>query len=367
MIRRCTDFTVDYTTHLLSNFAARDSLMKKIAIFNHKGGVSKSTTTFNLGWALAEAGKRVLLVDCDPQCNLTGMVLALEGLDDLGDFYEAHPNSNLYAAARRAFEGSPEKIEAAEIVTTTQPNLFLLPGHIDTGLFEPDLAMAHKLLGAMSILQNLPGALGYLLDETAKANKIDYVFLDMSPSVGALNQNLLVSCDYFIVPVAPDYFSYLAIDSLSKTLPRWAANANELRARSGSLIYKLPNSNPKFLGIVSQRFNVRSGKVTNAYQKWIDKIVDRCQESLIPSLQEAGMLLPENDYDKALGEGWEIAQVPDFHGLIGKSQEHSKAVFALTDEELDMSGRVEKTYIASRNKFKEIFKSFSEKVIELAK
>ncbi|MEX3899673.1 ParA family protein [Paraburkholderia sp. BR10954] len=341
--------------------------MKKIAIFNHKGGVSKSTTTFNLGWALAEAGNRVLIVDCDPQCNLTGMVLALKGLDDLGDFYEAHPSANLYTAARRAFEGSPEKIVAAEIVETAQENLFLLPGHIDTGLFEPDLAMAHKLLGAMSILQNLPGALGFLLDETAKANKIDYVFLDMSPSVGALNQNLLVSCDYFIVPVAPDYFSYLAIDSLSKTLPRWAINANELRSRSGPQIYKLPASNPRFMGIVSQRFNVRSGKVTNAYQKWIDKIVARCHESLIPSLQSVDMMLPEERYRSVLGDGWEIAQVPDFHGLLGKSQEHSKAVFALTDDDLDMSGKVEKTYIASRDNFKEIFKSFAAKVVELAK
>ena len=50
-------------------------MTKQIALFNHKGGVSKTTTTFNLGWMLANKGKRVMLVDCDPQCNLTGMVL----------------------------------------------------------------------------------------------------------------------------------------------------------------------------------------------------------------------------------------------------------------------------------------------------
>jgi len=49
---------------------------KKISLFNHKGGVSKTTTTFNLGWMLAEKGKKVVIVDADPQCNLTGMVLA---------------------------------------------------------------------------------------------------------------------------------------------------------------------------------------------------------------------------------------------------------------------------------------------------
>jgi cellulose biosynthesis protein BcsQ len=56
-------------------------VVKIITLFNHKGGVSKTTTAFNLGWMLARKNQRVLLVDCDPQCNLTGMVLGLEDLE----------------------------------------------------------------------------------------------------------------------------------------------------------------------------------------------------------------------------------------------------------------------------------------------
>jgi cellulose biosynthesis protein BcsQ len=52
-----------------------------ISLFNHKGGVSKTTTAFNLGWMLGRLGKNVLMVDCDPQCNLTGMVLGLEDME----------------------------------------------------------------------------------------------------------------------------------------------------------------------------------------------------------------------------------------------------------------------------------------------
>ena len=55
----------------------------KIALFNHKGGVSKPTTTFNLGWMLATKGHSVVLVDADPQCNLTGMVLGYKGPTEL--------------------------------------------------------------------------------------------------------------------------------------------------------------------------------------------------------------------------------------------------------------------------------------------
>jgi Mrp family chromosome partitioning ATPase len=60
-----------------------------ISLFNHKGGVSKTTTAFNLGWALADRGKRVLIVDGDPQCNLTGTVLGFDGIEDFAAFYKA--------------------------------------------------------------------------------------------------------------------------------------------------------------------------------------------------------------------------------------------------------------------------------------
>jgi cellulose biosynthesis protein BcsQ len=69
-----------------------------ISLFNHKGGVSKTTTAFNLGWALADRGHRVLIVDGDPQCNLTGTVLGFDGINDFALFYEKNPNSNIRPA-----------------------------------------------------------------------------------------------------------------------------------------------------------------------------------------------------------------------------------------------------------------------------
>ena len=81
------------------------------------------------------------------------------------------------------------------------------------------LGIAQELSGSLQALRNLPGAFHFFVNKVAAANRADYVLVDMSPSLGAMNQNFLMSSDWFIVPTAPDYFSVMAIDSLSALLP----------------------------------------------------------------------------------------------------------------------------------------------------
>ncbi|WP_275902773.1 ParA family protein [Morganella morganii] len=70
-----------------------NKMAKSICFFNHKGGVSKTTTAFNIGWELANQGKKVMLVDLDSQCNLTGMVLGFSKISEgLEDFYASRNN-----------------------------------------------------------------------------------------------------------------------------------------------------------------------------------------------------------------------------------------------------------------------------------
>ena len=79
-------------------------MVKRIALFNHKGGVSKTTTTFNLGWRLAQMGNRVILVDADPQSNLTGLVLGYRSASEFEDFYANRATQNFKSGLQSALE-----------------------------------------------------------------------------------------------------------------------------------------------------------------------------------------------------------------------------------------------------------------------
>ena len=106
-------------------------------------------------------------------------------------------------------------------IVTGNDNLLLLPGHIGLAEYETTLGIAQELSGSLLALRNLPGSIRFLLDETSAKCDADFVLVDMSPSLGPLNQNLLATSDYFMVPLHPDYFSAMALTSLAKTLPRW--------------------------------------------------------------------------------------------------------------------------------------------------
>lgn len=122
----------------------------QIALFNHKGGVSKTTTTFNLGWMLANKGKKVIIIDCDPQCNLTGMVLGFKEADEFEAIYNAAGVRNIREGLAPAFESRPVAIEPVICETISgQPNMYLLPGHIGLAEYEVTLGIAQELSGSL--------------------------------------------------------------------------------------------------------------------------------------------------------------------------------------------------------------------------
>lgn len=344
-------------------------MAKVVCLFNHKGGVSKTTTAFNLGWMLGLKGKRVLLADFDPQCNLTGMVMGFKGVDDLAAAYSATPPNNVKDGLAPAFESQPKQISGVECVEVQgNGNLLLLPGHIGLAEYETTLGIAQELSGSLLALRNLPGSLRYLLDVTSAKYNADFVLVDMSPSLGPLNQNLLMTSDHFIVPLHPDYFSAMALTSLSKTLPRWRAWAET--AYSIDVLqkadYPFPEPHTSFIGAIIQKYRPRGGKASQAFQHWIDQLVIGLQEILVPALQAAKMVDPES-FKKRIGtDPWTpLLEVPDFNSLVALSQEHQVPVYAFTAAQLDQKGAVWDQTKENMKLFEDAFAACADKVIAL--
>ncbi len=345
-------------------------MAKQISLFNHKGGVSKTTTAFNLGWMLAKKGRRVLLIDCDPQCNLTGMFLGFKGVEDLEKMYKQSGIHNIRDGLAPAFESKPVPLMPVECeVMKGNPNLFLLPGHIGLAEYETTLGIAQELSGSLVTLQNLPGAPSTLFQLTAKKLNIDIILIDMSPSLGPINQNLLATSDFFLVPMTPDYFSVMAVDSLSAVLPKWKDWATRAKATKAlqDATYPLPRCTPKFLGTIVQKYRLRSrGTPSTAFQKWIDEIQDKVKEKLIPALSRSDMLLPVAAYKSVrINLGEPLLQMSDFNGLIAQSQKHNAPVFALTDAQLEQEGIVLERTKKSMREFEKLFSAAADKVITL--
>ena len=266
-----------------------EKMFKIIELFNHKGGVSKTTTTFHLAWKLTQKNKKVLVVDGDSQCNLTGMFLG----EHFDDYYvnDATKYMNIKDAVKMAFTGRPQPIEAIECPSHCKnANLYIIPGHMDLSEFESSLSLAINSNNAIVTLQNLPGAFYELIKKSCEKYDIDYVFIDMNPGLSAINQTFFSYADAIIVPANPDPFSTMALKTLKQILPKWKKWATEARELFSESSYPLPDCEMKFMGEIIQRFNLRNHKAAKPYTGKISEIKDYIETEFVTELSKYNMV-----------------------------------------------------------------------------
>ena len=225
----------------------------RITIFNHKGGVGKTTLTVNIATALAAQNKSVLLVDTDPQCNLTSYLLADEVVDDLLDHSEDTNGRTIWTAVKPVFDrvGVGKHVRPIEI-----EDLALVPGDIRLSEFEEFLGEAwtdsyKRRLGGLYAVT----AISTLVTNLSKEQHFDYVFFDTGPNIAPLNRVLLLDSDFFVIPVACDLFSVRALATLGTTLSKWIIDCQTIRSIAPDGAPVLGGS-PVFLGYIPQRYKV---------------------------------------------------------------------------------------------------------------
>jgi len=215
---------------------------KIVTVFNNKGGVGKTTLTYHLAHALGELGKKVLLVDLDPQCNLTIIALQMEVIHNIwkaedrfiDDFANARNEigeqefADLLQNHRSIhFILKPTEDGTAEINVPPPPldlaeRVHIVPGRLTLHLFEAKIGERWSGIYQGDPLSIRTGtrirALAY---EYAAKHNYDIVILDTSPSLGALNRHILSLADGFIIPCSPDLFSVYGIRNIGDALRTW--------------------------------------------------------------------------------------------------------------------------------------------------
>lgn len=239
-------------------------MAKTISIFNNKGGVGKTSIIWNLAAALADMNKNVLLIDFDPQCNLSIAAIGSSEFSELLKPSSQHP----YGKTVKAFALPYIQQNRIGNIFTVPPkqstrngNLHIVPGDFWLNSFSDILNVGTDVIAGSGlyrfILPNL------ITEEAEKLNDLeyDYVLIDLPPSFNTLVRSSLYCSDYFLVPCTPDLFSSYCVGLIGEMLPLfiqdWEQGKNRyLRSNpTDSLINSL--GKPQFGGWIFNNYDTR--------------------------------------------------------------------------------------------------------------
>ena len=319
----------------------------RITLFNHKGGVGKTTLTANIAFALAEMGKSVLLVDSDPQCNLTSYLLADDIVDSLLEESSENDGQTIWSAVRPIVDyNGPGRL----VEPLTVGDLKLVPGDIKLSEFEAVLYDSwtdslKRRLGAFRTVASI----STLVSQIHRQSPLDYVFYDTGPNIGPLNRVLLLDSKFFIVPVACDLYSVRALVTLGQTLSDWLREAKTIADIAPDGAALLPSS-PTFLGYIPQRFKVYGQEMTNQALGYLREIKRRIHDDVSSVLRKH-----DRDLARPRSQDPQLGDVKDIASLVLSGQREGVSVWECS------SGTP-----AQRNGAKKAFHSIASRIVDAA-
>jgi cellulose biosynthesis protein BcsQ len=287
--------------------------MRIISVFNNKGGVGKTTLTFHVAYALAEMGYKVLAMDADPQCNLTIYSLNQEYIHQIWKIedpfidngYESSKNKlssdafakvisnprSIHFLLKPTEEGTGEHDQWPPPIALTN-KLHIIPGRLTLHLYEEKVASRWTDIyrGEPLAIRTITRIRG-LAEKYAGLYDYDFVLVDTSPSLGALNKVIISTVDGFFIPALPDLFSLYGIKNIGKALGVWKDEFN--------IIYQLisdekrtlfPKNFVTFLGYTIYNAKKYSGTnnrwdLAQAHLKYAEKIPSTIRENINESMR----------------------------------------------------------------------------------
>ncbi len=244
--------------------------MTTLAFFNNKGGVGKTTLAYHLAIMMSRLRQRVLVVDLDPQANLTSHFMAEDELEGLwaGD----GEVSTVADAVAPIIEGLGDI--AAMTPRPVGEDLWLLPGDLALSRFEDRLAAAWP----QSFTGTDPGAVRTttafyrIIERASQQVRPDVVLVDVGPNLGAINRAALLAADHVLIPVGADLFSLQGLRNLGPTLRDWRTTwQGTVRPRVPTGI-SAPAGHMSPLGYVVMQPSMRLDRPVKAYGRWLSRM-----------------------------------------------------------------------------------------------
>ncbi len=286
----------------------------RLTIYNHKGGVGKTTLSVNIGAALAGQGLRVLLIDSDPQCNLTSFFLPDAEVDEILDKSEKPTGRTIWSALKPVADGMG-RVRRVKPYDLHVDNLFLVPGDIRLSGFEQQLGDSW----ADSFKRRVAGlrattALSDLVSDLVEEHAIDVVMYDTGPNIGPLNRVIVLDSDHIVVPVACDLFSVRALSTLGQSLKTWILDCRTVAALAPTNEEMLLGM-PRFMGYIPQQFRVYGQEMAQTPSYYLRKVQKQIGSDVVNVLRKIdAALVPSSNIDPKLG------QVKNFSTLVQEAQ-----------------------------------------------
>jgi len=312
--------------------------MKSVAMFNNKGGVGKTTLTCNLASFIATTyDLKVLVVDCDPQCNATQLIM---GIDLAADLYIDGGNGapSTIRDVLAPIEDGDSSINTDLIFHKAAENRFsidLLPGHPHFAIIEDRLGAAWSQVKGRD-KQGFRQTNWNTLLCAFLQDKYDLVIYDLGPSLGSINRSVLMGCQHFLTPLGSDVFSIIGVKNISAWLDNWISDYEHSWNGLGSkdqedLIekYKVLSSPAilgGFVGYTVQQYITKSyGKerrATKAYEAIIGSVDSEIHSAL------SGFYSPALSSDPTFAK---LGDIPHLYSLVPLAQKKAVPIHGLTN------------------------------------